>query len=288
MICYSTVLDQRVHVQSVIMADINRLLTIMSRLRDPESGCPWDRAQTYKTIVPHTLEEAYEVADTIEQEDFDALCDELGDLLFQIVFYAQLAKEESRFDFADVVKAISDKLERRHPHVFADAQFEDEQAQTRHWESLKQQEREAKANTSDGNARQEQASQLDGIARSLPALSLARKIQSRAAQVGFDWPDENGVFDKLQEEITELQEAWNDEQARSEEMGDLLFTCVNLSRHANVDPEQVLRQANKKFEQRFRSMESIALSELASLDSKSADQLESLWQRAKGTPIKDD
>ena len=264
------------------MTDINRLLTIMTRLRDPDAGCPWDRAQTYKTIVPHTLEEAYEVADTIEQGDFDALCDELGDLLFQIVFYAQLAKEESRFEFADVVKAIADKLERRHPHVFADAHFEDEQQQTRHWEQLKQQEREAKAASAKNESpATRRASQMDDIARALPALSLARKIQSRAAQVGFDWPDVSGVYEKVQEEITELQQAWDDEQARTEEMGDLLFTCVNLSRHAGVDPEQALRQASNKFEQRFRSMEASAQQDAKSLESLSEAQLESLWQRAK-------
>lgn len=270
------------------MSNINRLLTIMSRLRDPESGCPWDQAQTYKTIVPHTLEEAYEVADTIEQGDFDGLCDELGDLLFQIVFYAQLASEDSRFDFSDVVKAISDKLERRHPHVFADAHFakahfDSEQEQTRYWETLKQQERKAKANPKIGSDPETDSptSQLDGIARSLPALSLARKIQSRAAQVGFDWPEVSGVFEKLQEEICELQAAWKDESARADEMGDLLFTCVNLSRHANVDPEQALRQANCKFEHRFRHMEASAHHDSAALDTMSPDQLEFRWQQAK-------
>ena len=272
------------------MTDINRLLTIMSRLRDPDSGCPWDRAQTYKTIVPHTLEEAYEVADTIEQEDFDALCDELGDLLFQIVFYAQLASEESRFNFDDVVNAISDKLERRHPHVFADAHFKDEHEQTRQWELLKQQEREAKVESSMAESEQatnhvanNKISQMDGIARSLPALSLARKVQSRAAQVGFDWPEVMGVYEKVQEEIVELQTAWDDTQAREEEMGDLLFTCVNLSRHAKVDPEQALRLATNKFEKRFRTMESDAQQDSLSLDTLSDEQLESLWQRAKNT-----
>ena len=267
------------------MTDINRLLEIMARLRDPESGCPWDRAQTYQTIVPHTLEEAYEVADTIEREDFNELCDELGDLLFQIVFYAQLAKEESRFDFADVVKAISDKLERRHPHVFADAHFDNEQEQTRHWELLKQAERQEKATSLNDEMDEEHikqiTSQMDGIVRSLPALSLARKTQSRAAQVGFDWPDEKGVFEKLHEEITELKEAWNNQQARMEEMGDLLFTCVNLCRHAGVDPEQALRLSNNKFEQRFRGMESISERGEAELKDLSAEQLESLWEQAK-------
>lgn len=260
------------------MADITRLLDIMSRLRDPDTGCPWDRAQTYRTIVPHTLEEAYEVAETIEQEDFDSLCDELGDLLFQIVFYAQLAREESRFDFNDVVRAISDKLERRHPHVFGDAHFESEQAQTRHWEELKQQEREAKATK---QPEKDTPSHMDGIVRSLPALSLAKKIQSRAARVGFDWPDKEGVFEKLHEELDELREAWDIEQERQEELGDLLFTCVNLTRHAGVDPEQALREANTKFEKRFRSMELFAQQESNSLASLSPEQLDLLWTRAK-------
>jgi ATP diphosphatase len=263
------------------MAEINRLLEIMARLRDPDSGCPWDRAQTYKTIVPHTLEEAYEVADTIEHEDYDSLCDELGDLLFQIVFYAQLAKEESRFNFSDVVTAISDKLVRRHPHVFADAHFENEQAQTKHWEELKQQERDAKASQKDESPSDVPASQLDGIARSLPALSLARKVQARAARVGFDWPDSKGVFDKLQEEISELDDAWHDQQSRAEELGDLLFTCVNLSRHAEVDPEQALRQATSKFERRFRNMESMAAKKSTTLDSLGPEQLDLLWTETK-------
>lgn len=267
------------------MADINRLLEIMARLRDPETGCPWDREQDFKSIVPHTLEEAYEVAETIERGDFNELCDELGDLLFQIVFYAQLASEESRFDFADVIAAISDKLVRRHPHVFADARFENEQEQTRHWEALKQQEREAKAATQvDESADQSMfqgPSLMDGIVRSLPALSLARKIQSRAAQAGFDWPDEKGILDKLNEEIAELKAAWDHEQERAEELGDVLFTCVNLCRHIGLDPEQVLRQANSKFERRFRDMEFRAQDNATPLASLSPEQLEVLWVKSK-------
>jgi len=255
------------------MTDIQPLLDIMARLRDPQKGCPWDQKQSYRSIVPHTLEEAYEVADAIESGDFDGLRDELGDLLFQIVFYAQLAKEESRFEFSDVVNAISDKLIRRHPHVFADMSFANAEEQTAHWEATKAQERSANdANTN---------SQLDGVAKGLPALSLARKLQSRAARVGFDWPSAQGVFEKLEEEADECREAWEDTEARMEELGDLLFTCVNLSRHADVDPEQALRLANKKFEQRFRRMESLADKKEMLLAELSEAQWEALWQQAK-------
>ena len=256
------------------MTDLQPLLDIMSRLRDPDSGCPWDQKQTYQSIVPHTLEEAYEVADTIERGDFDELRDELGDLLFQIVFYAQLAKEESRFEFVDVVESICDKLIRRHPHVFADMKFANVEEQTAHWEATKADERQGKE-----TAREQ--SQLDGVVTGLPALSLARKLQSRAARVGFDWPSEQGVFAKLDEEAQECREAWNDDDARSEELGDLLFTCVNLSRHADVDPEQALRLANKKFEQRFRIMESLARQKDMPLAELSESQWETLWQQAK-------
>ncbi len=259
------------------MTNIQQLLDIMSRLRDPEAGCPWDQKQTYQSIVPHTLEEAYEVADTIERGDFDELRDELGDLLFQIVFYAQLAKEESRFEFADVVDAISDKLIRRHPHVFADMKFANADDQTAHWEATKAKERSAKTAS--------EPSQLDGVVQGMPALSLARKLQSRAARVGFDWPSEQGVFAKLDEEANECREAWSDDEARSEELGDLLFTCVNLSRHADVDPEQALRMANKKFERRFRIMESLASQKGMRLTELSTTQWEGLWEQAKTSVV---
>jgi len=258
------------------MQNIDRLLHIMQRLRDPESGCPWDREQTYQTIVPHTLEEAYEVADAIERGDYAELRDELGDLLFQVVFYAQLAAEEGRFDFEQVVAAISDKLVRRHPHVFADKKFADAEEQTRHWESLKQEERTQKAAHT-------QPSILDGIARTLPAMSLAHKLQKRAAQVGFDWPDHDGVLDKVHEEVAEIEQAWADPAQREEEIGDLLFTCVNLARHAGCDPEAALRRANQKFEQRFRQLESLARIQQKDLNQLSAQELETLWQQVKAT-----
>ena len=258
------------------MANIERLLSIMQRLRDPQTGCPWDRAQTYQTIVPHTLEEAYEVADAIEREDYAELRDELGDLLFQVVFYAQLAKEEGRFDFDQVANAIADKLERRHPHVFADKRFADAEEQTRHWEELKTQERAQKST----HTRQ---SILDGIARSLPAMSLANKLQKRAAQVGFDWPDWHGVMAKVQEELTELEQAWPDQDQREDELGDLMFTCVNLARHAGCDPEAVLRRANQKFERRFRDLEATCQAQQRRVEELSPDELESLWSAVKQT-----
>lgn len=256
------------------MPSIERLLNIMQRLRDPQGGCPWDCAQTYQTIVPHTLEEAYEVADAIEREDYAELRDELGDLLFQVVFYAQLAKEDGRFDFDDVVRAIADKLERRHPHVFADQQVADTEAQTRHWEELKRQERAQKSVA-------ERHSMLDGIAHTLPAVSLANKLQKRAAQVGFDWPDWQGVVAKVREELAEVEEAWTDQVRREEEIGDLLFTCVNLARHAGCDPEAVLRRANRKFEDRFRAMEAACQVQQRHLTELSTDELEDLWSTTK-------
>lgn len=256
------------------MTNIERLLTIMKKLRDPHTGCPWDQKQTYKTIVPHTLEEAYEVADAIARKAYDELRDELGDLLFQIVFYSQLASEQRHFVFDDVVEGICDKLERRHPHVFADVKYASAEAQTAAWEELKHQERSDKEPDT-------VSSVLDGIARTLPALSLAQKIQHRVARVGFDWPQWQGVVDKINEEIAEVQAAWPDEQARHEEIGDLLFACVNLARHAGCDPESALRGANNKFEKRFRAMEQLAANKNLRLKEQSPDELEALWQHIK-------
>lgn len=256
------------------MHSIERLLTIMRQLRDPEQGCPWDLAQTYRSIVPHTLEEAYEVADAIERGDFAELRDELGDLLFQVVFYAQLASEEERFDFDAIATAIADKLERRHPHVFGDMHHDDEQQQTRHWEALKAEERAQKSTT-------DRQSQLDGIARSLPALSLAQKLQKRAGQVGFDWPDYTGVIAKVEEELDELKQDWSDLDRREDELGDLLFSVVNLARHAGCDPEQALRRASRKFERRFRDMEAACHAQQRSLEQCSAEELDAHWRAIK-------
>lgn len=263
------------------MRSIDRLLQIMRQLRDPERGCPWDRAQTYKTIVPHTLEEAYEVADAIERDDFAELRDELGDLLFQVVFYAQLATEDGYFDFEQVAAAIADKLERRHPHVFADKHFDDAEEQTRHWEELKQQERREKSTSSPHSL-------LDGIARTLPAMTLAGKLQKRAARVGFDWPDYAGVMAKVQEELEELQADWADPDRREDEIGDLLFTCVNLARHADCDPESALRRANRKFERRFRALEAMCQARQQTLDELTPHELESFWRAVKKSHAESD
>ena len=256
------------------MHNILRLLKIMEKLRDPQQGCPWDQKQTYQTIVPHTLEEAYEVADTIERADYDELRGELGDLLFQIVFYGQLAKEEQRFDFNDVVDSICDKLERRHPHVFGDVKYESAEAQTAAWEALKAEERNQKDNKSS-------VSILDGMAYTLPAISVAQKIQNRVAQVGFDWPHWQGVIEKIDEEMAEIRQAWPDEQSRHEEIGDLFFACVNLARHAGCDAETALRHANKKFVARFQAMEKLAFDEGFVLSEQTGEELERLWQRIK-------
>jgi MazG family protein len=249
---------------------MKRLLEIMARLRDPERGCPWDKVQNFRTIAPYTIEEAYEVAEACESGDAAALKDELGDLLFQTVFHARMAEEAGLFDFADVAEAISDKMVRRHPHVFGDAAIADADAQTVAWEETKAQERAA------GGA----VSVLDGVGVALPALTRAEKLQKRAARVGFDWPDAASVVAKIDEELDELRAEINlgaDPARVEDELGDVLFTIVNLARHLRVDPEQALRAASRKFERRFRAMEAA----VPSLKDLSLDQLEAEWQRVK-------
>ncbi len=255
------------------MQPIERLLDIMRRLRDPETGCPWDRAQDWRSIVPHTLEEAYEVAEAIENGDMDALRDELGDLLFQVIYYCQFAREEGRFDFADVVEAICDKLVRRHPHVFGDERVKDAESQSLAWEAHKRRERMARG-----------GGLLEGVARTLPALSRARKLQQRAASVGFDWQEIGPVFDKLHEEIEELRQALargGPQEAIEEELGDLLFVCVNLARHAGVDPERALRQANRKFERRFAHIERRLREQGREPSDTPLAVMDALWDEAK-------
>jgi nucleoside triphosphate diphosphatase len=267
------------------MYQLDDLLHLMARLRDPLHGCPWDLKQNYATIVPHTIEEAYEVADAIERGDFEHLPGELGDLLFQVVYYSQLAREEGRFEFAQVVDGITSKLLRRHPHVFSDGDLYgavdvaklDEAAVKQRWEAIKAQERAEKA------AAPEQLSLLDDVPRALPSLSRAIKLQKRAAQVGFDWPEALPVIDKVREELDEVLEAMseNDQEAITEEIGDLLFVVGNLARHLKVDPETALRAANGKFERRFRFIEQALREAGRNMEDCALDELDALWGEAK-------
>ena len=263
--------------------DTSNLLAIMARLRDPQGGCPWDVQQTFASIAPYTIEEAYEVADAIDRKDLPALKDELGDLLLQVVFHARIAQEQGAFGFDDVVAAISDKMVRRHPHVFGDDTVSDAAAQTVAWEQHKRRERHAEGDTD--------ASALAGITRGLPEWQRAVKLQKRAATVGFDWPDVTPVIAKLHEEIEEVRVEFaalhadpGDAAAQhrlEDEIGDVLFVCANLARHARVDVGTALRRANLKFERRFRAMETAAAGEGTSLAALSLDAQEAYWQRAK-------
>ncbi len=255
------------------MTAIDRLLEIMDRLRDPVSGCPWDREQSFHSIVPHTLEEAHEVADAIERGRFEELPGELGDLLFQVVFYARLGKERGWFDFEDVVGAISDKLLRRHPHVFANAAVADCRTQSLAWETFKEEERQARASG---------VGVLDGVALALPALTRAAKLQKRAARLGFDWPALPPVLDKVAEELEEVRAALADTDARiGSELGDLLFACVNVARHAGIDPEQALRGANGRFERRFRYIETRLQGSGRDINTATLEEMDALWREAK-------
>jgi MazG family protein len=247
----------------------------MRQLRDPQSGCPWDIEQNFHTIAPYTVEEAYEVADAIERNDMAELAQELGDLLFQVVFHAQMAEEQGLFRFDDIVAAISDKLIRRHPHVFGDAAIGSAEEQTLAWEEHKAHERQQSDKYS---------SVLDGVAKTLPGLTRAAKLQKRAAKVGFDWDNIAPIFDKLIEEADELKAelANNAHWERIEdELGDMLFTVVNLARHTAIDPELAIRRANAKFETRFKAMESAMEQAGVSFEDLSINEMESYWQQAK-------
>ena len=270
--------------QNTASSQLQRLLQIMRRLRDPDTGCPWDLAQDFRSIAPHTLEESYEVVDAIERDDMAQLRNELGDLLFQVVFYAQLGSEQGHFDFAGVVDEICLKLLRRHPHVFpggsldaaaVPATISSDQI-VANWESIKQQERAAKQGEGP-------VSSLEDVPLALGALSRAAKLQKRAAGQGFDWQDSAGVFAKLDEETRELREALStgSRAAIAEEFGDLLFTMVNLARHLQLEPETSLRAANRKFELRFRRMEATLQAEGRDMQELNLSELEALWQQAK-------
>ncbi len=267
------------------MYNLQDLLHLMARLRDPQYGCPWDLQQDYRSIVPHTLEEAYEVADAIEQGDFAQLPGELGDLLFQVVYYSQLGREDGRFEFNDVVDGITRKLIRRHPHVFPTGDLHapldtpklDEAAVKLRWEAIKAEERAERA------AAPEQLSLLDDVPSALPALSRAGKLQKRAAQVGFDWPAALPVVDKVREELDEVLEAMAsaDPQAIKNELGDLLFSVVNLARHLEVDAESALRGASQKFERRFRFIEQALRQTHRPIEDCTLEELDALWGEAK-------
>ena len=259
---------------------VDDLIRVMERLRDPEHGCPWDLKQDFQSIVPSTLEECYELAHAIEQGDYHHVGEELGDVLFQVIFYAQLGREQDLFSFPEIVNTLVEKLVRRHPHVFADGQIEgvvQDQTSVEEvnatWEAIKASERGAR----------EQHGILDDVPVALPALPRAQKLQKRAAGVGFDWPQVSPVLEKVEEEVAELREALAQGQmdAIREEMGDLLFTCVNLSRHLKLDAETSLRESSSKFEQRFRKMEAMAATAGTPLDALEDSALDALWERAK-------
>lgn len=260
--------------------DITELLAIMARLRDPRSGCPWDVDQTFATIAPYTIEEAYEVADAIARGDMAALKEELGDLLLQVVFHARMAEEAGLFAFDDIVQAISDKMVRRHPHVFADAVVKDAATQTVSWENIKAAERREK-----GAAEGAAPSALDNIPAGLPAMKQAEKLQKRAARVGFDWTEAKDVLGKIREELEEVASEFQapavDTPRLTDEIGDLLFACVNLARKANIDPGMALRGTNLKFDRRFRRVEALLTAEGKSPTDATLDEMEALWVRAK-------
>ncbi len=258
---------------------IDRLIAVMRRLRDPERGCPWDIEQDFTTIAPYTIEEAYEVADAIGRGDFEELRQELGDLLFQVVYHARMAAERGLFDFEDVAEAAAEKMIRRHPHVFGEARIASAEAQRRSWEELKAAERARRAQRTGT-----EAGVLDGLPRNLPALLRALRLQERAARVGFDWPEPSRILDKIEEEIGELRRELardGNREARRMEVGDLLFTLVNLARRLEIDPETALRLANARFERRFRAMETAAAARGRRLGEMSLEELETLWQEAK-------
>lgn len=261
------------------ISGIDKLLEVMSMLRDPEHGCPWDLKQSFESIVPYTIEEAYEVADAIEKQDFDDVKKELGDLLFQTIFYSQLGKEQSLFNFNDIVESVCEKLIRRHPHVFSNLSVVDEAQINANWENEKAKERQSKAQ---GNV-----SVLDDIPLALPALSRSYKIQKRVSNIGFDWPDISGAIEKVAEEVEEVAEELNASNPNiddiADELGDLYFALTNVVRHLGLKPEQVVHQANVKFEKRFRLVERFASEKDEIISNLELEQLDQLWEQAKAT-----
>ena len=272
------------------MTDTRALLEIMARLRDPAAGCPWDLAQDFRTIAPYTVEEAFEVADAIARGAMDELCDELGDLLFQVVFHARMAEEAGAFDYGDVVAAVCDKMTRRHPHVFGDARVADAEEQTRAWEAHKARERAGGDAADDDSA-------LAGVPKGLPALMRAQKLGRRASRVGFDWPDADGAFDKLEEEVAELGAALRarsaaaagpaEQERLEEEIGDLLFAVTNVCRHAGIDAEGALLAANVKFERRFRAVEARLAADGRGPAESDLAEMDRLWDEIKAAGTAD-
>ena len=277
------------------MTAIDRLVVIMTMLRDKQHGCPWDLEQTIKSLLPYTLEEVYEVADAIENNDLVELEDELGDLLFQVIFYAQIAKEQGAFDFQDIATAISSKLLRRHPHVFPDGDMKkfgipqniSADQVVVNWEAIKEVEREEKRKKGGKKASQQLESLLDDVPRALPAMERARKLQKRAAQVGFDWAEIGPVLEKLKEEVQEFEEALasGDSGRMSDELGDVLFAAVNLARHSKIEPEVALRSANLRFEARFKWIEVALTAKGSSLKEANIEELDVLWDEAKASGL---
>ena len=274
---------------------VDRLIAIMTMLRDKQHGCPWDLEQTIKSLLPYTLEEAYEVADAIENNDLVELEDELGDLLFQVIFYAQIAKEQGAFDFQDIATAITDKLIRRHPHVFPGGDVEqfgisqeiDAQQVVVNWEAIKEIEREEKRKKGGKQAVQGVESILDDVPRALPAMERARKLQKRAAQVGFDWAEVAPVLEKLKEEVVEFEEALasGDLERMSDELGDVLFATINLARHSKIEPEVALRSTNRRFERRFKWIEAALYKQGKVFKDAKLEELDVLWGQAKKTDV---
>ncbi|MBB3560655.1 ATP diphosphatase [Rhizobium sp. BK512] len=265
--------------------DISRLIEIMAALRNPETGCPWDVQQDFESIKPYTLEEAYEVADAIERKDMDDLCDELGDLLLQVVFHARMAEEAGEFSFGDVVEAITRKMIRRHPHVFARSDADTPDAVKKQWDEIKQAEKRERAErrARRGMTEDFKAGFLGSVQRSFPALTEALKLQERAAKVGFDWSAPEPILDKIEEEVDELRVALRDgdKSKVSDELGDLIFAVVNIGRHVKADPEQALRGTNTKFRRRFNHIETVLDAEGESLEAASLERMEEIWQAAK-------
>ncbi|WGD31387.1 nucleoside triphosphate pyrophosphohydrolase [Ancylobacter sp. WKF20] len=267
--------------------DLQRLIDIMAALRTPGTGCPWDLEQDFASVAPYTIEEAYEVADAIARGDFDDLCDELGDLLLQVVFHARMAEEQGRFDFGDVVTAITAKMIRRHPHVFGDVRGRDTAAVNAAWDQIKAEEKAAKAERQrlrGLDTRREDEGALAGVPVGAPALTRAVKLQTKAAKVGFDWPETRSVLDKIREEIDEVEAeiVAGDRAAAAGEIGDLLFALANLARHLDVDPESALRGTNEKFVRRFGFIEERLAAVGRTPQQATLDEMEALWQEAKG------